>query len=88
MWLSKYFPLINGHWSLSSVTSTHWRVINCVYDKMAVKAGQAAALGAGLRSEGCTSVNIWVGKVMSKSTAAACKIPEVPCLLMLEELVL
>lgn len=35
----KYFPLINAYWSLSAVTSAHWQMINCLYDKMAVKAG-------------------------------------------------
>lgn len=35
--LSKYFPLINGSWSLSSVTSAHWRVMNGLYDKMAMR---------------------------------------------------
>ena len=50
--LSKYFPLINGHWSLLFVMSAHWQVINCLYDKMAVKAGLAAAVDTGFGSKG------------------------------------
>lgn len=66
----KYFPLINGYWSLSAVTSARWRVINCLYDKMAVKAGRAMAVGAGFGGERQTSVNIWMGREMVKSPAA------------------
>lgn len=72
--LSKYFPLINGHWSLSSVMSTHWQVINCVYDKMAVNAGRAVAVGAGFGSKGRTLVSIWMRSRMVKSPAVDRKI--------------
>lgn len=55
--------------------STHWQVINCLYDKTAVNAGRAVAVGAGFGSKGRTLVSIWMRSRMVKSPEVDCKIP-------------